>query len=87
MKRVVEFLGLDVDQQSQTSILKHLGYQSPQSPPPGGERDAGNGQGSFRLNKAGLWRSTMTRTFVEKFDRWTKEKLAGTDFSNVFMII
>lgn len=39
------------------------------------------------LGGAGGWRATMTPLCAEKFDKWTKEKLAGTDFSNVFMII
>lgn len=36
---------------------------------------------------AGSWRANMTPSCAEKFDKWTKEKLAGTDFSNIFMII
>lgn len=36
---------------------------------------------------AGGWRANMTPLNAEKFDKWTKEKLAGTDFSNVLMII
>ncbi|XP_046664556.1 cytosolic sulfotransferase 13-like [Homalodisca vitripennis] len=37
------------------------------------------------LGKVGSWRQSMTPVCAERFDKWTKKKLAGTDFTNAFM--
>lgn len=41
----------------------------------------------FRQGEEGSWRKVLTPDYAEKFDNWTKEKLACTDFSVVSMFI
>uniref|UniRef100_A0A1B6JWK9 Sulfotransferase domain-containing protein n=1 Tax=Homalodisca liturata TaxID=320908 RepID=A0A1B6JWK9_9HEMI len=89
IKRTAAFLGTSVESEAEAKLLDHLQYERAKNKE---EKKEGEEEVEDRLNlvslgKAGCWRQSMTPSCAEKFDKWTKEKLAGTDFSNVFMII
>ncbi|XP_054263438.1 luciferin sulfotransferase-like isoform X2 [Macrosteles quadrilineatus] len=86
IKRTSSFLGVSLESADEIKVVEFL--QNKKLPPKPGDEDSGNDESTLaNLGDAGCWRTTMTPSLAEKFDRWTKEKLAGTDFSNVFMII
>uniref|UniRef100_A0A1B6KYA6 Sulfotransferase domain-containing protein n=1 Tax=Graphocephala atropunctata TaxID=36148 RepID=A0A1B6KYA6_9HEMI len=96
IKRTAAFLGVTLESGAETKLLDHLQYDRPKNKDEKKEGvGVGEGEGAevedrlnlLSLGKAGCWRQSMTPACAEKFDKWTKEKLAGTDFSNVFMII
>lgn len=89
IKRTATFLNVTLETADETKLVDFLQYDK--VPSRSGDEE-GSESGNDKLNlanlgKAGSWRSSMTPALAEKFDKWTKEKLAGTDFSNVFMII
>jgi hypothetical protein len=84
VRRAATFLSTPLEPPDESHLVEFL--QHDKLPARSGDED-GEPRDLSTLGTAGSWRTAMTPSLAEKFDRWTKEKLAGTDFSNVFMII
>lgn len=101
LKKLSTFLGVALSADVESTLIKHLQKDESKVDDSLNQNDAEDEGGELSpvinpaANKpphkeqggAGGWRANMTPLSAEKFDKWTKEKLAGTDFSNVFMII
>lgn len=103
LEKLSTFLGVALSADVESTLIKHLQKDESKVDDSLNQNDADDKGGELSpvikvnpaANKpphkeqggAGGWRANMTPLSAEKFDKWTKEKLAGTDFSNVFMII
>lgn len=95
IRRAGAFLGITVTEENGKKLVDHLSFENmknvwaKQVDKFEGltEDERERASKFFRQGEVEAWRSVMSPDMAEKFDRWTKEKLAGTDFSIVPMII
>lgn len=95
VRRAAEFLGVSLSEENAKQLMDHLAFDNMKSlrTKQLNENDSLTEQEKekalkfYRQGVVDSWRSVMSPDMAEKFDRWTKEKLAGTDFSIVTMII
>lgn len=95
VRRAAEFLGVTLSEENAKQLVEHLSFDNMKSLRAKQleqnesltEEEKEKTLKFYRQGDVEVWRAAMSPDLSEKFDRWTKEKLAGTDFSIVPMII
>ena len=95
IRRAGEFLGVTVTEENAQKLVEHLSFENMKSLLAKQldkiegltEEEKERTLKLYRQGNVEAWRTALSPDMAEKFDRWTKEKLAGTEFSIVSMII
>lgn len=83
MRRTASFMGLNMNEDQENKLLKHLSFESMKN------NSAVNYEDDSETNKeikfmreggSGYWKKVLTPEQVERFESWNKKWLEGTDF-------
>lgn len=94
IEKNAKFLGKKISEEQMKQLLNHLDFKSMKDNPMVNfedyakikrqERALGEDCSFFRSGQAGVWKKSLSDEYVERFNKWTAEKLKGSDFPYKF---